>query len=184
MSGRVNVQVRSMAPDDWLAVREIYTAGIATGIATFETDPPAWDRWNAAHRADLRHVAIGDGGTVVGWVAATQVSARLVYAGVVEHSVYVHPDLRGRGVGRVLLETLLAEADTVGVWTVQTGIFPENVASVELHVRCGFRIVGLRGRIGRLAGVWRDTLLLERRSPHVGIANDRRPDPSDAGTDR
>ena len=157
------VCLRAMTGADWPSVRAIYEAGIATGHATFETSAPSWEQWDAAHLTDHRIVADIERETV-GWIAMSPVSDRCVYAGVAEHSVYVHPAHRGRGVGRALLEALIASADAAGIWTVQTGIFPENTASVELHQRCGFRIVGRRERIGQLNGLWRDTLFLERRS--------------------
>ena len=155
--------VRLMTSGDWLEVREIYAAGIATGHATFETEPAPWDVWDAGHRDDLRFVATADG-CIFGWTAASNVSERCCYSGVVEHSVYVHPDYRRRGVGRKLLNSLIAASEAAGVWTIQTGIFPENEASVELHQTCGFRIVGRRERLGQLGGTWQDVLLLERRS--------------------
>jgi phosphinothricin acetyltransferase len=158
------VEVRAMTAEDWPDVERIYAAGIATGNATFETAPPSWQRWDANHRRDLRLVAV-DGGRVVGWAAASPVSDRCAYEGVVEDSVYVDPACRGRGVGRLLLARLIEAGAAAGVWTVQTGIFPENTASVALHVACGFRVVGRRERLGRLGGVWRDVLLLERRRP-------------------
>ncbi len=156
-----------MQPADWPAVSAIYEAGIATGNATFETAAPTWERWDAGHLADHRLVAVADDGTVAGWAALSPVSDRCAYAGVAENSVYVHPGHRGAGVGRALLSALVAAADGAGLWTVQTGIFPENEASVALHQRCGFRIVGRRERIGRLNGQWRDVLFLERRSPAI-----------------
>jgi len=159
---------RPMAADDWPAVCAIYEAGIATGNATFETEAPTWARWDASHLAGHRLVAVGEGGAVLGWAALSPVSDRCAYAGVAENSVYIHPDHRGRGVGRVLLDALATDAEAAGIWTIQTGIFPENVPSVRLHERCGFRVIGRRERIGRLAGVWRDTLMLERRSRTVG----------------
>ena len=163
MSARPLV-VRSMAADDWPEVARIYAAGIATGDATFETEPPTWERWDATHRADLRFVALhGDG--IAGWAAASPVSDRCAYAGVVENSVYVDPARQGRGIGRVLLERLIDACDAGGVWTIQAGVFPENLASVALHRACGFREVGTRERIGQLGGVWRDVLMLERRRP-------------------
>jgi L-amino acid N-acyltransferase YncA len=158
------VTVRPMRPDDWPRVRSIYRAGIATGNATFETSPPCWEDWDADHRKDLRYVAV-DGDRVVGWTAVRDVSDRYCYAGVVENSVYVDPDNHGRGIGRALLEALIDAATTAGIWTIQTGIFPENIASVALHQTCGFRVVGRRERIGQLNGVWRDVLLMERRAP-------------------
>ena len=162
------VDVEPMRPDDWPAVREIYAAGIATGNATFEPEPPDWERWDASHLGGHRFVA-RRGGQVVGWVALAPVSDRCAYAGVAEDSVYVSDDTRGQGVGRQLLEAAIRSADAADIWTIQTGIFPENAVSIALHQRCGFRIVGTRERIGQLNGVWRDTLLLERRSETVGL---------------
>jgi L-amino acid N-acyltransferase YncA len=159
-----DIEVRPFRDDDWPAVRTIYAQGIATGNATFETEVPAFDRWAAAHPPQYRFVAIL-GGDIVGWVAAAPVSDRCAYAGVLEHSVYVDARARGQGIGRQLLETLIEQADSSGVWTIQSGILPENQASVELHQRCGFRIVGTRERLGQLHGTWRDVLLMERRKP-------------------
>jgi len=153
-----------MQPHDWPAVREIYEQGIATKQATFETATPSWEDWDAGHFVDLRLVAEEDG-EVIGWAALSPVSRRASYAGVAEGSVYVAAGARSRGVGRALLGKLLADADEAGFWTIQTSIFPENVASIELHRRCGFRVVGTRERIGQLDGVWRDTVLMERRAP-------------------
>lgn len=160
------VTIRDMSPDDWPSVRSIYEEGIATANATFETASPAWDRWDRSHL--VTHRLVADAGVIVGWAALSPVSDRCVYGGVAENSVYVGRDHRGRGTGRALLEALIAGAESAGIWTLQTGIFPENAASVTLHQRCGFRVVGRRERIGRLHGVWRDTLLLERRSAVVG----------------
>jgi L-amino acid N-acyltransferase YncA len=151
---------------DWPAVRAIFEAGIASGNATFETAAPDWPAWDAGHLAEHRLVARLDG-RVVGWVALAPVSDRCAYAGVAEDSIYVAPDAQGRGVGRALLEAVVASAERGGIWTVQTGIFPENQASVRLHEACGFRVVGVRERLGRLHGRWRDVLLLERRSPVI-----------------
>ena len=159
--------IRPMGADDWPEVRDIYEAGIATGHATFETSAPTWQHWDHAHLDEHRLVATVDG-AVVGWAALSPVSDRCVYGGVAENSIYIHPDHRGRGVGRKLLSALIASSEAAGIWTVQTGIFPENTSSLGLHRRCGFRIIGTRQRIGRLHGVWRDTLLLERRSTVVG----------------
>lgn len=159
--------VRLMVPDDWGRVRTIYEAGIATGNATFETEAPTWGRWDTTH-LDAHRLVATSGGTVVGWAALSPVSDRCVYGGVAENSVYVDPDVRGRGVGRLLLDALIVSSEVAGIWTLQTGIFPENHASVALHQRCGFRVLGTRERIGPLNGRWRDTLLLERRSPVVG----------------
>jgi L-amino acid N-acyltransferase YncA len=151
---------------DWPAVRAIYQAGIATGDATFETEVPDWPAWDAGHLVGHRLVARDDG-TVVGWAALAPVSDRRAYAGVAEDSIYVAPEARGRGVGRALLAAVVASADRGGIWTIQTGIFPENQASVRLHQACGFRVVGVRERLGQLHGRWRDVLLLERRSPAI-----------------
>ncbi|OYO01075.1 N-acetyltransferase [Enemella evansiae] len=160
-----------MTPADWPAVEAIYRAGIATGHATFEAEPPPdWEAFAAGKRPDLMIVAVDADDRVLGWAAAGPVSARAVYRGVVEHSVYVAPPAAGRGVGSWLLGDFLALADRSGVWTVQSSIFAENAASLSLHQRAGFRVVGRRERIGMmaygpLAGCWRDTVLVERRSP-------------------
>jgi len=155
-----------MGPGDWPRVAAIYAAGIATRNATFETEVPTFAEWHAAHLPDHRFVAT-DGDTIVGWVALTGYSDRCCYEGVADLSVYVAPPAQGRGIGRALLEHLVASAGAAGIWTLQAGIFPENEASLALHRRCGFRVVGTRERIGRLEGVWRDVVLLERRSGHV-----------------
>jgi L-amino acid N-acyltransferase YncA len=156
------MEIRSMRAEDWPAVKAIYEQGIATRLATFETEAPDRDAWEAGHLREPRLVA-EENGAVVGWAALSPVSRRSCYAGVVEESVYVAEDARGRGVGRALLERLCADADAAGIWTIQTSIFPENFASVGLHRRCGFRVVGTRERIAQLDGAWRDTVLMERR---------------------
>jgi L-amino acid N-acyltransferase YncA len=163
----VPVEVRATAAGDWPAVERIYADGIATGDATFEMATPSWEAFDAARLPDQRLVAVIDD-EVVGWAAASPVSERCVYAGVVEHSVYVAPGHAGRGVGRVLLDALIASTEAAGIWTIQTGIFAENAASLALHERCGFRVVGRRERIGCHEGRWRDVLFLERRSAAVG----------------
>ncbi len=155
-----------MLPSHWPEVERIYAEGIATGNATFETSTPSWEAWDAAHLPVARLVALLDG-QVVGWAALSGVSRRPAYAGVAEHSVYVAGAFHGRGIGRALVQRLVTDSEAAGIWTLQTSIFPENVASVALHERAGFRVVGRRERIGRLHGVWRDTVLLERRSPVV-----------------
>lgn len=160
------MELQPMRPEDWPAVRAIYEAGIATGNATFETTAPDWPAWDAAHLADHRLVARLNG-RVVGWAALAPVSDRCAYAGVAEGSIYVAPEAQGRGVGRALLGAVVASAERGGIWTVQTGIFPENQTSIRLHEACGFRVVGVRERLGRLDGRWRDVLLLERRSPAI-----------------
>jgi L-amino acid N-acyltransferase YncA len=161
------VRMRPLVVGDWETVRSIYLAGIATGHATFETKAPAWEVWNAAHLPAPRLAAIA-GETIAGWGALSPVSARAVYAGVAEVSVYVDAHWRGRGIGRALLETLVNESERHGIWTLQASIFPENTASIALHTECGFREVGRRERIGRLNGVWRNTVLFERRSQLAG----------------
>ena len=151
-------------------MRAIYLEGIATGQATFETTAPTWEKWDAGHLRKMRLVARGEGGEILGWAALSRVSDRCVYGGVAEVSVYVGERGRGRGVGRALLEALIAASERNEIWTLQAGVFPENAASVRLHLSCGFREVGRRERIGKLNGVWRDTLLLERRSRNVGAS--------------
>jgi L-amino acid N-acyltransferase YncA len=162
-----DITIREMQSNDWPAVRDIYEAGIATGHATFETNAPTWGQWDRAHLDEHRLVAILDDG-IAGWAALSRVSDRCVYGGVAENSIYIHHDHRGRGVGRTLLDALISSSEAAGIWTVQTGIFPENTASLALHKAVGFRIIGTRQRIGQLNGIWRDTLLLERRSTVVG----------------
>jgi len=151
-----------MTEADWPRVAEIWAEGIATGIATFETEPPSWASFDASRRPEGRIVAVHDGG-VVGWAALSPVSSRPCYAGVAENSVYVASEARGLGVGTALMRALVTAAAEAGIWTIQTSVFPENTASLALHERAGFRIVGRRERIAELDGVWRDTLFLELR---------------------
>lgn len=162
--------IEELKREQWGRVRAIYLEGVATGQATFETEAPGWEEWDAAHLPFARLVARADGagGEVVGWAALSPVSRRRVYEGVAEVSVYVARRARGAGVGVALLRSLVEESERNGVWTLQAGVFPENAASLAVHARCGFREVGRRERIGRLGGRWRDTLLLERRSARVG----------------
>jgi len=172
------VIVRPMRPEDWPQVERIYREGIDVGNATFDAEPPDWDAFDSGKVAHPRLVAVegdddGDGDVVLGWVAASLVSRRPVYRGVIEHSVYVAEAARGRGVGRQLLAAFLAAAETAGYWTVQSSIFPENTASIALHEKLGFRIVGRREAIARMTygpheGRWRDTVLVEWRSPRRG----------------
>jgi L-amino acid N-acyltransferase YncA len=159
--------IRPMDAADAEAVLRIYQAGLDSGNASFEVTTPTWPAFDAAKLPDHRHVAVDADGTVLGWVAVSAVSARPVYAGVVEHSVYVDPAAQGRGAARALLSALIASTERAGVWTIQSGIFPENLASLALHQRVGFRIIGTRERIGRHHGKWRDVILLERRSPAI-----------------
>jgi L-amino acid N-acyltransferase YncA len=163
------IDVAPMGVADWPQVRAIYAAGIETGNATFESNAPQWDAWDKTHLAEHRLVA-REAGRIVGWAAVAPVSGRQVYAGVVEHSVYVDPGVAGRGVGAVLLRALIASTEAAGIWTLAAGIFPENAASLAVHERLGFRRVGVRERLGRHRGVWRDVVLVERRSAVVGGA--------------
>jgi phosphinothricin acetyltransferase len=156
-----------MNAEDWEQVRVVYLEGIATGHATFETQAPSWEEWDARHLPYSRLVA-RDGETVKGWAALSPVSSRHVYAGVAEISVYVGANHRGEGVGKALLDALISDSENNGIWSLQAGIFPENSRSITMHKQCGFREVGKRERIGKMNGVWRDTVLLERRSKVVG----------------
>jgi L-amino acid N-acyltransferase YncA len=160
------MEIRELHADDWPAVAAIWAEGIATGNATFETDVPSWEEFDRTRLAGHRLVA-EERGEVVGWAALSPTSSRACYAGVAENSVYVAAAARGKGVGLALLEHLLAGADASGIWTMQTSVFPENEASIAVHLRAGFRVIGRRERIARLNGVWRDTLFLERRSPAI-----------------
>ncbi len=162
-----DVRVARMLPEHANQVLAIYQLGIDEGNATFETAAPDWATFDAAKLPEHRPVALAADGRLLGWAAAAPVSDRCAYAGVVEHSVYVHPAARGRGVGAALLHALVSSTEAAGIWTVQSGIFPENTASLALHARAGFRIVGTRERLGRHHGIWRDVTLVERRSPTV-----------------
>jgi L-amino acid N-acyltransferase YncA len=162
----MSLEMRNLRPDDWPEVARIFEEGIATGNATFETEVPSWEDWDGAHLVGHRFAAQDDG-RVVGWIALVPVSARRCYEGVAEISVYVTADARGHGVGSELLATLVESAERGGLWTLQTSVFPENAASLALLRRFGFRVVGTRERIARLRGVWRDTVLVERRSEVV-----------------
>ena len=159
--------IAPMTPDDWPQVRAIYLEGIATGNATFEIEAPTWEQWDAGHLPVGRLVARTDG-QLAGWCALSPVSRRVCYAGVAEASVYVAAAHRGRGVGRALLLRLIEESERAAIWTLQGGTFPENEGSLKLQLSCGFRVIGRRERVGRLNGVWRDTVLTERRSRVVG----------------
>ena len=163
------MQIRAMTMEDWDSVRAIYLEGIATGMATFETEAPSWTNWNQTHLFAPRLVAVSND-AFAGWAALSPVSGRPVYAGVAEVSVYIAERLRGTGIGKLLLKNLVTESEADGIWTLQASMFPENAASVSLHKSCGFREVGRRERIAKMNGVWRDTLLLERRSTRVGAA--------------
>ena len=164
----MRLQIRKMTPEDWPSVAGIYVEGIQTGNATFQTEAPAWVDWDKGHLQVCRLVAIVEE-QVAGWAALSGVSARKVYAGVAEESVYVGAAFRGIGIGQQLLEALVLESETEGFWTLQAGIFPENTSSIRIHEKCGFRVLGRRERIGKMGDVWRDTLLLERRSRVIGV---------------
>ncbi len=160
------MEIRELKQEDWPAVRKIFEQGIAGRNATFETEAPSWEAWDRSQLDGQRYVAV-EHGRVVGWVAAHAVSSRPCYRGVVEHSVYVEEGSQGRGIGRALLERLFQSTEAAGIWTIQTGVFPENEASLTLHVKCGFRVVGTQERLGKLDGKWRDVVVLERRSEVV-----------------
>ena len=162
-----SISFRSLQASDYPSVKEIYELGIATGNATFQTEAPGWEAWDQDHLAKARIVAI-ENNRVIGWAALTPVSGRCVYAGVAEVSVYIHTDARKKGVGKKLLSELVAQSEGENLWTLQAGIFPENKASLKIHEQCGFRQIGYREKIGKMNGLWRDTVLLERRSKTVG----------------
>jgi phosphinothricin acetyltransferase len=160
-------RIEPMTADDWPAVRAIYEEGLTTGLASFETAAPSWEHWDAARLLHSRLVARDS--AVLGWAALSPVSKRACYVGVAEVSVYVAAAARGRGAGRALLEAIVASAEVHGMWTLQGSTFPENAASLALQARCGFRVIGRRERIAQRDGVWRDTILTERRSRNIGV---------------
>jgi L-amino acid N-acyltransferase YncA len=160
--------IMPMQSCDWPEVERIYREGIASGNATFETESPGWEIWNSRHHSHSRLV-IRQEGNILGWAALSPVSARLVYAGVAEVSIYVAEAARGRGIGNILMAALIEASEANGIWTLQASIFPENVASIRLHEKYGFRQVGRREKIAQLSGRWRDTVILERRSRKVGF---------------
>ena len=162
------ILIEEMKAESWSSVQRIYNSGIATRNATFETKAPEWDAWDQSHRNDCRLIATIDD-RIAGWAALSNVSGRCVYAGVAEVSIYIDVAFRGTGVGDQLMKLLITESVGNGIWTLQAGIFPENEASIALHVKHGFRILGTREKIGKMDGRWRDTILLERRSKMVGI---------------
>ncbi|WP_446215200.1 N-acetyltransferase family protein [Micromonospora sp. IBHARD004] len=162
-----DITVRPMTADDAERVLAIYQTGLDAGNASFETTAPTWAAFDAGKLPAHRFVAVDGDDPVVGWIAVSPTSARAVYAGVVEHSVYVDPAAQGRGAARLLLDALIASTEAAGIWTIQSGVFPENTASLSLHERAGFRVIGVRERVGRHHGRWRDVVLLERRSPVI-----------------
>lgn len=157
------MESRKLLDTDWPRVQLIYEKGIKTGNATFQTSAPSWEEWNESHLASCRIVAQSND-QIIGWAALTPVSSRCVYAGVAEVSVYVDPEHSGKGIGLALLNELVHLSEADGIWTLQAGIFPENIASLRIHEKAGFRILGVREKIGKQNGLWRDTVLLERRS--------------------
>jgi L-amino acid N-acyltransferase YncA len=165
---KTEIIFRPMKADDWKSVAEIYRQGIETGHATFQQDIPNWDEWNNGHLKDCRIIAEQDS-EIVGWAALTPVSGRCVYAGVAEVSVYVSDNHKGQKIGTNLLNKLVSESEKEGFWTLQAGIFQENIPSLLIHEKAGFRKVGFREKIGKMNGIWRDTILLERRSKTIGI---------------
>jgi phosphinothricin acetyltransferase len=171
------IWIRPLVASDWIAVERIYREGIATGDATFEPEPPpTWEYFDAAKLGVARLVAVDDHQDILGWAAVSAISEREVYRGVVEHSVYVASRARGKGIGYALVAEMITASEQAGIWTIQSSVFPENVASLALHERLGFRRVGVRERIalmthGPHAGVWRDTVLIERRSPLTGVSS-------------
>lgn len=172
----MEIALRTLTKNDWNQVSEIYREGIETGNATFETQVPCWDKWDIAHTQSCRIVATINN-FVVGWSALIPVSSRKVYSGVGEVSIYISDNYKNKKVGTRLLKRLIEESEAKGFWTLQAGIFPENTASIKLHQNLGFRIVGFREKIGQMQGIWRDTLLLERRSRKVGIQAEKEPLP-------
>jgi len=163
------MNIQSMVRGDWTEVKRIYTQGIRTKIATFEQESPDWNEWDNNHRSDCRLVAIHKD-KVIGWAAISNISERCVYDGVCEVSIYVDSDHRGKGTGDILMQELIEASETSGIWTLQAGIFPENQASINLHKKNGFREVGTREKIGKMDGIWRDVVLLERRSSKAGLS--------------
>ena len=163
------IAIRQMILDDWKSVQAIYLEGLATGDATFETDAPSWEKWDESHFSVPRLVAVSSSEAgAVGWAALAPVSSRAAYSGVAEVSVYVADNFRGKGVGKSLLKQLVAQSEQMDFYTLQASVCPENIASLALHKTCGFRVVGIRRRIGIVKGIWRDTVLLDRRSDAVG----------------
>jgi phosphinothricin acetyltransferase len=162
------VTIKPMQQKHWEQVKQIYESGIATGIATFETTAPSWEKWNDGHLTFARPVAV-ENNEVVGWAALSPVSTRCVYGGVAEVSVYVADKRKGKGIGKLLLQNLITESERNGIWTLQAGIFTDNVASLKLHKKVGFRVIGHREKIGKINDIWKDNYILERRSKIVGI---------------
>jgi L-amino acid N-acyltransferase YncA len=165
---KISAVVSKFNAEDWMQVREIYAQGIATGVATFETQVPEWEEWNKLHFSYCRLV-VRQNNKILAWAALSPISERCIYGGVAEVSIYVSQNWRSKGIGTLLLKALITESENKGIWTLQASIFPENKNSLNLHLKCGFRIIGVRKKLGKHKGVWRDVLFLERRSRRVGI---------------
>jgi L-amino acid N-acyltransferase YncA len=162
------MRIRNIQITDYPQVAAIYESGIASGLATFQTESPEWEEWDKTHLKDCR-IAAFENDEMMGWAALTPVSNRCVYAGVAEVSIYIAEGFRGKGIGKLLLLQLIGESEKIGLWTLQSGIFAENIASIKLHEQCGFRIIGIREKIGKKDGVWKDNFIMERRSKTVGV---------------
>ncbi|MCJ8154143.1 N-acetyltransferase family protein [Chryseobacterium sp. SSA4.19] len=162
------MEIRPITKDNFSEVIEIYKQGLATNIATFQNDSPQWEEWDKKH-LDFCRISIYDNDKMLGWTSLTPVSSRCVYSGVAEVSVYVATDARGKGIGKTLLTELIQQSEENGIWTLQSGIFAENEGSIKLHEKCGFRLVGYREKIGKKNGIWKDNVLMERRSKNIGI---------------
>lgn len=162
------MEIKNITAEHYPQVAAIYLQGLATGIATFQTEAPDWKSWDKSHLSDCRLAAF-DNNQLAGWAALSPVSSRCVYAGVAEVSIYITENYRGKGVGKLLLTKLVEESEAIGLWTLQSGIFAENTASIKLHEQCGFRIIGYREKIGQRNGVWKDNIIMERRSKTVGV---------------
>ncbi|MEL6250644.1 MAG: N-acetyltransferase family protein [Bacteroidota bacterium] len=164
----MEIRIREMISGDWPAVKAIYQKGLDLGYASFETTAPGWEQWDASHLADFRYVAVSSE-DILGWVALSRVSAREVYRGVAEVSIYIDPAQSGRGLGKLLMAKVIEESETQGFWTLQSGIFPQNTASIHLHEKMGFRKIGYREKVAKRDGIWQDNVLMERRSKKVGL---------------
>lgn len=162
------MEIKTITKDNFSEVIEIYNQGLATNIATFQNDSPQWEEWDKGH-LDFCRISIYDNGKMIGWASLTPVSSRCVYAGVAEVSIYIAQDERGKGVGKTLLTELIQQSEENGIWTLQSGIFAENERSIRLHEKCGFRLVGYREKIGKKNGIWKDNVLMERRSKNIGL---------------
>jgi L-amino acid N-acyltransferase YncA len=162
------MEIKNIEARDYPQVAAIYSAGIATGMATFQTEATTWEEWDKSHLKECR-IAVFENGQMAGWAALTPVSNRCVYAGVAEVSIYIAESFRGKGIGKLLLLQLVDESEKIGLWTLQSGIFTKNIASIKLHEYCGFRVIGTREKIAKKNGIWEDNTIMERRSKTVGV---------------